>query len=70
MPENELNGWDQWAKYVLHELERLDRCNSSTRKEMVTARIEIASLRVKAGIWGMVGAAIPVGIALAIHFLT
>lgn len=70
MPENELNGWDQWAKYVLHELERLDKCISSTKKEMTSVRIEIASLRVKAGVWGMAGAAIPVAIALAIHFLT
>jgi len=70
MPEEQLDGWNQWAKHVLLELERLDKCISTTKKEMISVRIEIASLQVKAGIWGMAGAAIPVGIALVIHFLT
>ena len=70
MPEEQLDGWNQWAKHVLLELERLDKCISTTKKEMISVRIEIASLQVKAGIWGMAGATIPVAIALIIHFLT
>lgn len=37
------------------------------RKEVVQARIDIATLKVKAGAWGLMGGMIPVIIYLAIR---
>lgn len=70
------NGWDKWAKHVLFELERLNKemgemndkmtsIQGEMNDKMTLIHIEIAKLKVKAGVWGLVGGAIPtVGIVL------
>lgn len=74
------DGWDQWAVYVLKELERLNgnyealRVEFSTvrteiQKEISTVHTEIATLKARAGLWGAVGAAIPVLLMLAIQLM-
>lgn len=63
------DGWDQWAVFVLKELERLNVNYEGTRKEVGKIHTEIATLKVKAGLWGAVGAAIPVLLMLAIQFI-
>jgi len=77
------NGWNEYSKLVLHELERLNQCRDKDRKDMAEfkdcvkrsfekIRIDLAILKVKAGIWGMAGAAIPIVlwivIELFLHF--
>lgn len=42
----------------------------SLRREVVKVQIDIATLKVKAGIWGLIGGAIPVAAALGIYLLT
>lgn len=39
------------------------------RREVVKVQIDIATLKVKAGIWGLIGGAIPVVITIAIYLL-
>jgi len=56
----EPDGWDEWGRHVLKELERLNDCYESVRKEMTRFGMEVATLKVKAGLWGAAGAAIPV----------
>jgi len=63
------DGWDQWAIYVLKELERLNIHYEALRKEVSSIRTEIATLKAKAGLWGAVGAAIPVLVLLAVQLL-
>jgi len=63
------NGWTEWSKHVLKELERLDHCTTALNTECAKVRVEIAILKVKAGIWGVVGGAIPVVVGLAIIFM-
>lgn len=71
------NGWREWSKHVLKELERLNDCyiavdNSldnkieKVNKSINGLRVDIARLKVKSGIWGAIGAAIPILITLAI----
>jgi hypothetical protein len=69
VPEIEIDSWERWAKHVLHELERLDQSVECTKKSMIKIRIEIASLNVKAGIWGLIGASIPISMLLIAYFL-
>jgi len=63
------NGWDQWAKFVLKELERLNVSYEALRKETGKIHTEVATLKVRASLWGAAGAAIPVLLALAIQLM-
>lgn len=74
------NGWDQWAVFVLKKLERLDEHYEALRKEVnagyidmqkevSTIHAEIATLKARAGMWGAVGAAIPILLMLAIQLM-
>jgi len=63
------NGWNEWSKHVLAELMRLD----NGQKEMNTTQnkilVEIAMLKVKAGVWGALAGLIPAGIAIVVAVL-
>jgi hypothetical protein len=65
-------GEDSWGEYrqlVLKELERLNDNYESLMKEVVGIKVEIGQLNVKAGVWGLTGAAIPVALMLVVEFL-
>jgi hypothetical protein len=83
------NGWNEWSKFVLKELERLNEqveklfnlvgtrvdketCRSSAssiRDDIKTLELDVVALKVKAGIWGLIGGAIPVIIGLAVWII-
>lgn len=63
------NGWNEWSKYVLKELERLSDCYEGIRGDITDIKTEIATLKVKAGIWGAVGAMVPIAIMLVVQLL-
>jgi hypothetical protein len=67
MTEN--NGWNEWSKYVLKELERLNIVIEKQSEQLQQIGEDIVSLKLKAGIWGLVGGAIPVAIGLLIKLL-
>ena len=64
-----LNGWSIWSKYVLKELERLNDCYDKLDGKIDNIIEDIIMLKVKAGIWGLFGGAIPVIIGLIIMLL-
>ena len=68
MPDNP-DTWREWSKYVLKELERLNELMEGTRHDVAALRTEVAMLKVKSGLWGAVGAAVPIGIMLAVQIL-
>ncbi len=72
MPDN-LDGWTKWSQYVLKELESLNEYNKSFDKRLRNIETGLASLKtefkVKSGIYGLVGSAIPVVIGLGIWAL-
>lgn len=70
------NGWNKWEKYVVSELSDLKEGSKGLRvvyeglrDELQLARMEIERLKVKAGIWGLIGGAVPVVIGLGIWAL-
>ncbi len=74
MADEVLNGWGEWSRHVLAELERLDRsvkevdaCGRRLEAELASLRAEV---RVKSGVWGLLGGAIPVIIALLVKYLS
>ena len=61
--------WNEWSKYVLKELERLNSCYTDMNKQLGKIREDIASLQVKSGIWGLVGGCVPVLIIIVIQMI-
>ena len=60
------NGWPEWKKLVLSKLDTLDRVEENQQ----IIRQDIAGLKVKAGIWGLVAGSIPVIGAVLMALLT
>lgn len=69
------NGWGEYRKLVMTEIERLTREIRHERNnqkqvqqhlwdQMLRIEKEVASLKVKCGVWGLVGGLIPVVTAL------
>ncbi len=63
---SEPSDWNQWSKYVLKELERLNTCIEGQKDKLNRISIDIARLKVKSGMWGAIGGAIPICILLAV----
>jgi hypothetical protein len=67
------DGWNEWSRHVLRELERINQQGEKLHDEVADLRQDLAvvrtELRLKAGIWGAIGAAIPVIVMLAIQLL-
>ena len=66
---NKIDGWSEYEKLVLNELERHNNLIEGIRKDVSDIRSEIAMLKVKSGFWGMMGATIPIAMALGLKFL-
>lgn len=49
------NGWQEWGKYVLKELDRLNECDTERGKEIRDNQIDIATIKAKAFGWGGIG---------------
>jgi hypothetical protein len=60
---HESNGWSEYQKLVLSELKRLDNDITDLGNKVDRVRIDLAMVKVKVGLWGMVGGTIPAAIA-------
>jgi hypothetical protein len=59
------NGWHEYQKLVLAELQRLDRSLQAVQADVSEIRLHVAVLRTKAVTWGAVGGLIMWGLGLA-----
>lgn len=64
-----MDGWNEWSRHVLAELERLSACYESLNINFNKLTTEVAMLKVKAGVWGLVGGGIAVAIGLGIYLI-
>ena len=53
------NGWNQWSKHVLKELERLNEVMERLEAKLNEVEKDLVMLKVKSGVWGLIGGAIP-----------
>lgn len=78
--QNGQNGWSEWSKYVLKELERQAEEDKNIRTDMenVLGNIkteqtlqgkQIARLEVKAGMWGIIGGIATILVYIAIEMI-
>lgn len=70
MSPSDTNGWNAWGKHVLLELGRLNDKLESVDKTVGQVRIDIGQLKIKSGIFGAIGASIPVLTGLIIYFVS
>ena len=64
------NGWKEYQLLVLHELKTHSQDLVAIRGELQKLHIEISALKVKSGMWGLIGGVIPVAIALGMKLLS
>ena len=64
---NEVGGWSEYQRLVLSELKRLDEAIEKLVKSVNQLSRDVEMLKVKAGIWGAVGASIPVAVWLVLQ---
>jgi hypothetical protein len=75
MPEpivesKKLNGWTEWSKYVLKELERLAKCFEDIDKKLDLYIVELTVIKVKAGLWGALSGSVATLIGILIWYFT
>ncbi len=63
------NGWNEWSKHVLKELERLNDCYEMLDKRVNKIHTGLAILNVKAVIWGAIAGLIPGSIVAIVWYL-
>ena len=63
---NHTNGWTEYSKLVLSQLEEHGDVLKDINRELTNMRVEIGMLKVKSGVWGVIGGVIPVTIAIII----
>ena len=62
------NGWKEWSKHVLAELKRLNTCYEQMNGTIQEMKVEIATLKVKSGVWGAMAGLVP-GLAAVIYVI-
>ena len=68
MAEN--NGWSQYQKLVVDKLDDHDGKFTSIEDKLTKIQVALATLKVKAGVWGGVAGLIPVVIAIVMFYAT
>ena len=66
----EQNGWDQYQKLVIDKLGEHDEKFTSIDSKLTKIQLDIATLKVKAGVWGGIAGLIPVVIAIIMFYAT
>lgn len=69
-PKSNADGWQEWSKHVLFELERLDSTVIEISKQMNKLNIETELVKLKCSFYGALSGMIPVIIVLAIQWLS
>ena len=64
------NGWAQYQKLVMEKLEMHDGKFSNIDSKLTQIQVDIATLKVKAGVWGGIAGLVPVVLALVLFFAT
>ena len=66
----ETNGWGQYQKLVMDKLGEHDDKFGSIESKLTQIQVDIATLKVKAGVWGGIAGLIPVVIAIVMFYAT
>jgi len=67
------NGWEKYQQLVLSEIKDLKEQVAHVYRNLTDLKIDVAQLKVKAGVFGAVagflGAAVPIAVAIVVYLL-
>ena len=66
----DINGWDQYQKLVMDKLDEHDEKFTNIESKLTQIQVDIATLKVKAGVWGGVAGLVPVVLGLVLFYAT
>ena len=66
----DINGWNQYQKLVMDKLDEHDGKFSNIESKLTQIQIDIATLKVKAGVWGGIAGLVPVVLGLVLFYAT
>ena len=69
MPERDDNGWGEWRRHVLLQMEEHSKTLKEIKDEVKSMETEIALLKYKSSMWGAAGAALVVATYALFNFL-
>ena len=69
MDEARTDGWEEWGKHVLKEQERQNDCIAYLTEQIASMRVDVAMLKVKAGLYGGLVGVVTAGIPTIIMLL-
>ena len=64
------NGWSKYEKMVIEKLDDHDDKFNGIEDKLTQIQVDIATLKVKAGVWGGIGGMIPAVIAIVMFYAT
>ena len=64
------NGWSRYEKMVMEKLDDHDDKFNGIEHKLTQIQVDIATLKVKAGVWGGIGGLIPAIIAIVMFYAT
>ena len=64
------NGWNQYQKLVMDKLDEHDEKFTNIESKLTQIQVDIATLKVKAGVWGGVAGLVPVVLGLVLFYAT
>ena len=63
------NGWSKYEKMVIDKLDDHDDKFSGIENKLTQIQVDIATLKVKATVWGGIGGLIPVVVAMVMFYV-
>ena len=64
------NGWSKYEKMVIDKLDDHDDKFSGIENKLTQIQVDIATLKVKAGVWGGIAGLVPVVLGLVLFYAT
>jgi len=69
MNETRSNGWTEYQRLVMNTLEQHEKKLGEIAEALTDIKVELGMLKVKAGMWGVIGGIVPMAITIALMFL-
>ena len=64
-----MDEWHEYRKLVIDTTERHQACIKDLYDQLGAVKVEVALLKLKAGVWGLLAGALPGAIAIAVWLL-
>ncbi len=65
-----MDDWKNYQRLVLSELKRHSETLEDIKIHILKTELDLEKLKIKSGVWGLMGGLIPVAIAIAIELLS